>query len=255
MRSLGFVAFVAVALVARSELVAAQSASSGATRTLCVHDIGEGKTLNVRAKPALSAEVVGQLAANTCGLRLVGRCEGDWCQMAAGNVTGWVTTRYVGVYEYPTAAAGAPAAAARGARPTEGATAVAADPKPSGSSPAAKPPASVAGGRDASMSGSLPSPALKAPSSAAGRSRSALEAPAARRGMIPHKGLSGSNCVVGVARWDTLRIRRGPGAGHEEIGAIPAGACRVEQVGGCQGRWCRIAWRGHIGWVNTYYLD
>jgi uncharacterized protein YraI len=62
-------------------------------------------------------------------------------------------------------------------------------------------------------------------------------------------------CVARVERWDTLRIRTGPGASHGEIGAIPAGACGVERAGACQGRWCKIAWRGRVGWVNTYYLD
>lgn len=62
-------------------------------------------------------------------------------------------------------------------------------------------------------------------------------------------------CVSRVDRGDTLRIRTGPGTGHDEIGGIPPGACGVGRVGGCRGAWCKVAWRGLVGWVNTYYLD
>lgn len=65
---------------------------------------------------------------------------------------------------------------------------------------------------------------------------------------------AGGICVAGVARWDTLRIRRGPGVGFAEIGGIPPGACGVARAGSCYRLWCRIAWRGREGWVNTYYL-
>lgn len=64
-----------------------------------------------------------------------------------------------------------------------------------------------------------------------------------------------SACVVDVARWDTLRIRSGPGVQHREIGEIPPGACGVAELGSCLGSWCRVAWRGQGGWVNTRYLD
>ena len=63
------------------------------------------------------------------------------------------------------------------------------------------------------------------------------------------------SCVVRVRDWDTLRIRRGPGIAHDAIGEIPPGACHVEPAGGCEGDWCRIVWRGHVGWVNSFYLD
>lgn len=64
-----------------------------------------------------------------------------------------------------------------------------------------------------------------------------------------------SSCVIDVARWDTLRIRSGPGVQHREVGEIPPRACGVVDAGGCYGSWCRIAWRGQHGWVNTRYLE
>ena len=64
-----------------------------------------------------------------------------------------------------------------------------------------------------------------------------------------------SQCVSRVERGDTLKLRAGPGVGHDEIGDIPPRTCGIELVGGCRGRWCKVAWQGRIGWVNTYYLD
>ena len=64
-----------------------------------------------------------------------------------------------------------------------------------------------------------------------------------------------TSCVIDVARWDTLRIRSGPGVQHREVGEIPPSACGVVDLGGCYGSWCRIAWRGQHGWVNTRYLE
>ncbi len=62
-------------------------------------------------------------------------------------------------------------------------------------------------------------------------------------------------CVARVGRGDTLRIRSGPGASHDEIAGIPPGACNVVRAGGCRGDWCQVTWRGRTGWVNAYYLD
>lgn len=62
-------------------------------------------------------------------------------------------------------------------------------------------------------------------------------------------------CVARVERGDTLRIRTGPSVRYDEIGGIPPGACGVERVGGCRGPWCKVQWRGQVGWVNTHYLD
>jgi uncharacterized protein YraI len=62
-------------------------------------------------------------------------------------------------------------------------------------------------------------------------------------------------CVVGVAGWDTLRLRTGPGTGHPAIAGIPPRACGVVRSGPCVGAWCAVRYRRHAGWVNTWYLD
>lgn len=60
--------------------------------------------------------------------------------------------------------------------------------------------------------------------------------------------------VSGVASWDRLNIRSGPGADYPVLGSIPPNGTGVICVGPCQGRWCRIEWRGAEGWTNTRYL-
>lgn len=60
--------------------------------------------------------------------------------------------------------------------------------------------------------------------------------------------------VRGVASWDRLNIRSGPGADYPIHGSIPSNGTGVICVGPCEGRWCRISWRGVQGWTNMRYL-
>ena len=63
-----------------------------------------------------------------------------------------------------------------------------------------------------------------------------------------------ADCVAGVARGDSLRIRTGPGVQHGETGGIPPGACGVRVTGGCRGQWCPVSWNGRHGWSNGNFL-
>lgn len=72
-----------------------------ATQTLCVHDIEPPSALSVRSKPDDASPVIARFPAKACGITQTGRCEGVWCQMALGGQSGWVNTRYIGVYELP----------------------------------------------------------------------------------------------------------------------------------------------------------
>lgn len=87
------VAAMAIALTA-SPVLAQQ-------RTLCVHGLEAPQSLTVRNGPGTTSRVVGRFPAKACGVRLAGRCSGDWCQMALGSTSGWVDTRHIGVYEVP----------------------------------------------------------------------------------------------------------------------------------------------------------
>lgn len=60
--------------------------------------------------------------------------------------------------------------------------------------------------------------------------------------------------VRGVESWDVLNIRRGPSARAPIVGQIPPYGSGVHCLGPCEGNWCRISWRGIIGWCNMRYL-
>lgn len=213
-----------------------------AGRLLCVHGVETGQGLQVRAEAGADKLVIGNLPADQCGISLVGKCSGDWCEMALGEVRGWVDTRFVGVYEIPDLAkARRPKAvvAAPATRPQRKAPAPASPPRP-----VAQKAIATTTDRDDRRAHSGP------------RRQMADRSPDIGRFAPTHYSrLYFGACVSRVAWWDTLRIRSGPGTGHNEIGSIPPGACRVETAGACRGAWCRVAWRGRIGWVNTYYLE
>lgn len=197
-------------------------AQAQARRTLCVHGLAEGQNLDVRAGPSATARVVGGLASGTCDIRRTGACKGAWCVMSQGKTSGWVDTNHIGVYEFPAAATPA--------------TEPQAQPKPEQvATPAPVPPSSPR---------AVAEP--RRPPVAAARTSRSARAPDVRASRA---------CVVGVASWDTLRMRAGPGVSHAALGSIPPRACDVRHAGPCQRGWCRVAWRGRVGWVNANYLD
>lgn len=179
-----FYRFAALAL-----LMFLGSAEANARRELCVHGLSSPDQLSVRAGPGPRHEVIASMPARACGVRLVGRCRGQWCEMALGQRAGWVQTRFIGVYEIPER----PAAQTRLRR--------------------------------------------------------------AAAAVIEQGSGEPRLCVARVDRDDTLRLRGGPGVDYSAISRIPPQACGVARAGRCHGPWCRVAWRGQVGWVNTYYLD
>ncbi|MEM7774051.1 MAG: hypothetical protein AAF732_00470 [Pseudomonadota bacterium] len=63
-------------------------------------------------------------------------------------------------------------------------------------------------------------------------------------------------CVVGVADWDVLWIRRGPSSRTRKVGAIPPFTCGVVVYwDACRGSWCPVYFRGVNGWSHTRYLQ
>lgn len=215
-------------------------------RTLCVHGLEAPAGLNVRSGPGPDARVIARFPAKACGVRLAGRCEGEWCVMALGQTSGWVNTKHIGVYEVPRGriAAGAtiPGKEQPGASPpiqkVEETVAPPVDAAP-------RAPARVAAG---TVLAERPAPL----------DRPQRRAPARQRAVVEQGSTDSADdgaCVRRVDSDDTLRIRKGPGVDHDEIGDIPPKACGVAVSDACDGRWCRISWRGRRGWANTYYLD
>ncbi len=227
-------------------------------RTLCVHGLEAPQALTVRDGPGTSSRVIGRFPAKACGVRLAGRCSGDWCQMALGNTKGWVDTRHIGVYELPKAATATAPAAPASPAPDKPATPLAA--------PKRAPPADAAAADAAPQDNLASAQAAPAPRTARrvnGSSRKSGPRMAARpagtgndsRNDDDDADADASACVTNVDRDDTLRIRTGPGVDHDEIGDLPPRACGVAISERCRGNWCRITWRGRRGWVNTNYLD
>lgn len=205
-----------------------------ANRLLCVHASDMGQALQVRSGAGAEHPVIGTLAIDQCGVSLVGKCTGDWCEMALGDVRGWVDTRFIGVYELPdTPAAKAEKPAKAG--PAKAVTKARKQPPRQAVAMASRGPWRT----DRQSLGRYDEPG----------------APSGRYEMRRVAGLYFGACVARVPWWDTLRIRNGPGVGHDAVAGIPAGNCRVEPAGGCRGAWCRVAWRGRVGWVNSYYLE
>ena len=65
--------------------------------------------------------------------------------------------------------------------------------------------------------------------------------------------------VVHVAYWDRLNMRRWPASHSRVVWSIPHHArnvwvkrCKIKRYGS---DWCKVMWRGRVGWVNSRYLD
>ena len=50
-----------------------------------------------------------------------------------------------------------------------------------------------------------------------------------------------------------VNLRSGPGTHFGVLTVLPGGA--TVNVVGCNGGWCRIAWRGGYGYASNHYLD
>ena len=213
-----------------------RGAAAVADRKLCVHGVS-GSGLNVRAGPGLDKAIIAKFARDDCELQLVGKCADGWCEMARGDTRGWVDTRYVGVYETPRADASAPRSRAASRRTDRRSHAQQRRIAPQ--------PAWSAADEHRKVVRSAPSLHFWP---FGGVIRMALGA------FVPPSPRAHS-CVARVAHWDTLRIRSGPGTAYPRTGDLPSDACHVEQAGPCRGQWCRVSWRGRVGWVNTFYLE
>lgn len=60
--------------------------------------------------------------------------------------------------------------------------------------------------------------------------------------------------VRGVAERDVLNIRSQPSSRSHIVGRIAPYATGVRCLGPCRRSWCRVSWRGVVGWTNMKYL-
>ncbi len=64
----------------------------------------------------------------------------------------------------------------------------------------------------------------------------------------------GTYSVSGVASWDTLNVRSGPGTGYQITQKLASDEGCITKTGERQGNWVRINAGGGSGWVNQKYL-
>jgi len=64
----------------------------------------------------------------------------------------------------------------------------------------------------------------------------------------------GTHQVTGVAQYDVLNMRAGPGVRYSKVGSIPAGSGCVLKSRNCRRSWCKVSFAGQEGWVNARYL-
>ncbi|MHA7777363.1 SH3 domain-containing protein [Roseibium sp. M-1] len=62
--------------------------------SMCV-TIAPGDVLNVRQGPGARFAATGALAAGSCDVEVSTVCEGSWCEIRSGAISGWVNTRYL----------------------------------------------------------------------------------------------------------------------------------------------------------------
>jgi uncharacterized protein YgiM (DUF1202 family) len=65
-----------------------------AETAVCVN-VAADEMLNVRSGPGTRHQIVGSLEPDNCAVELSDTCEGNWCQIRSGPISGWVNTRYL----------------------------------------------------------------------------------------------------------------------------------------------------------------
>ncbi|MCH9809393.1 MAG: DUF992 domain-containing protein [Alphaproteobacteria bacterium] len=78
-----------------SLLWTANTTPADAAGTGCVVGVSSGSQLNVRSGPGVRFPVIGGLAADACGVSIQRRCNGRWCQVVLGSVSGWASRGFL----------------------------------------------------------------------------------------------------------------------------------------------------------------
>src|SRR4029077_17743459 len=212
-----------------------------AVQTFRVTRVEANDVLYIRSGPDPGLSAVGSIPPNGRGVRIVGACAGQWCQVDYNGVSGWANGYYLqpepnqaaAVYRVIGVAANDVLNVRQG--------------------PGARFP----------VVGTLP------PDSRGVRLASAVGCVG---GWCPANFQNASGWVntlylgtdmadagatyrvVNVASNDVLNIRSGPNADLAIVGTIPPDGHGVRIVGACTGQWCPIDFHGTRGWVNKQYL-
>jgi uncharacterized protein YraI len=63
--------------------------------------VESGDELNVRSGPSEFHQTVGTIPSEGRGVRLVGDCDGLWCPVRYGHLSGWVNANYLAEEDRP----------------------------------------------------------------------------------------------------------------------------------------------------------
>jgi SH3-like domain-containing protein len=61
----------------------------------CVVNVGPGDSLNMRARPVATAQIVARKRHDECGILVNGPCKESWCPVEDGHVLGWTHRRFL----------------------------------------------------------------------------------------------------------------------------------------------------------------
>ena len=64
-------------------------------QTFRVAGVALDDVLNVRDGPSADYRATGAILPDAVGVRIVGRCQAEWCPIVHGGVTGWVNSIYL----------------------------------------------------------------------------------------------------------------------------------------------------------------
>jgi hypothetical protein len=60
-----------------------------------VTGVAGNDVLNIRSAPSADRPIVGTIPPSGRGIRIVDRCDGQWCPIEYGGIRGWVNRRYL----------------------------------------------------------------------------------------------------------------------------------------------------------------
>jgi len=61
----------------------------------CVVNVRADDPLTIRKGPGAGTRAVGSRDYGSCGIYVTGSCQGNWCPVEDGHVSGWVNRRYI----------------------------------------------------------------------------------------------------------------------------------------------------------------
>jgi hypothetical protein len=73
----------------------APAAPDRPSQTFRVAGVASDDVLNVRDGPSADYRAIGAILPDAVGVRIVGRCQADWCPVSHRGITGWVNTFYL----------------------------------------------------------------------------------------------------------------------------------------------------------------